>query len=152
MKFRSATNQDQSVIESLIFSVLREHGLEPFPDSTDADLADIEGEYFSNGGLFDLLLDESGEVVGTVAIHRTDDTLCELRKMYLAASMRKHGLGAKLLDHALEGATRLGYKKIWLETAETLDRAYRLYESYGFRDFNSPHLADRCDVAMIRDL
>ena len=150
--FRPATNADRSEIEDLVFSVLRSYGLEPSPDSTDADLADIEANYFSLGGAFDVLTDESGVIVGTVAVHHTEGSLCELRKMYLSPSCRGQGLGRRMMEHALTRAKELGFQQMWLETAESLKEAHGLYTKFGFSEFTGPHKSDRCDFALIRDL
>ena len=152
MNLRPATNADREEVESLIFAILREHGLQPSPDSTDADLADLEGFYSDGSGFFDVLLDDSGTIIGTVAIHRTEEDLCELRKMYLAEEARGLGLGRKLIDHAIDRAHEMGFKQMWLETAHSLGAARRLYESYGFRVFEPPHKSARCDFAMRKDL
>lgn len=152
MNFRSANNSDRDAIKSLIFGILQDHGLEPSPDSTDADLADLEGFYTENTGFFDVLVDKGGRIVGTVAIHRTEGDLCELRKMYLAEEARGLGLGRLLVDHAIDQAREMGFKRIWLETAHSLKAARKLYESYGFRVFEPPHKSARCDFAMQRDL
>jgi len=152
MLLRPATNQDRAAIEDLIFSILRSYGLEPAPDSTDADLQDIEGNYLENEGRFDVLVSDENQIVGTVAVHRTTPALCELRKMYLSPTMRGMGWGRKLLDHALASAQSLGYSQVWLETAESLEEAHALYLAYGFTPFEGPHCSARCDFALVRDL
>ena len=63
---RPATNDDRAAIERLLFTALAEHGLKPDPSDTDADLHDIQASYFAGGGTFDLLVDGSGQVVGSV--------------------------------------------------------------------------------------
>lgn len=152
VNIRPATNADRPAIEELVFTVLRSYGLEPSPDSTDADLTDVEAHYFANGGAFDVLVDETDKIVGTVAVHRTGESLCELRKMYLSPALRGRGLGRRMMEHALARAKELGYQRMWLETAESLKEAHGLYEKYGFASFKAPHKSDRCDFALIRDL
>ena len=150
--FRPATNADRSVIESLVFCVLREYGLEPDPAGTDADLSDIEAVYEGAGGMFDVLTDGAGAVIGTVAFFRVDSRTCELRKMYLARGARGRGLGRMLLEHALQRAAVLGFRRIVLETASVLREAVALYESRGFLRHDPGHMAARCDAAYYLDL
>lgn len=152
MNLRPATNADRAEIEALVFAALHEHGLSPSPDSTDIDLADIEGFYGNGSGFFDVLIDSDEIIVGTVAIHRTEDELCELRKMYLAPAARGGGWGRRLLDHAIERAREMGFRRIWLETADSLESAHRLYERNGFEPYRAPHQSERCDFAMIREI
>ena len=152
MTLRPATSADREVIEALIFGILRDYGLEPSPETTDADLADIAAHYSGNRGSFDVMESDEGRIIGTVAVHRTGDDLCELRKMYLAKELRGQGWGKRLLDHAIESGRKLGYRTMWLETADSLKESHRLYELYGFQSFVPPHQSDRCDFAMKRDL
>jgi putative acetyltransferase len=145
--FRPATNDDRAAVESLVFSVLAEHDLTPDPDGTDADLRDICASYHAAGGTFDVLVDGSGQVLGTVGLFWVSPSTCELRKMYLAHSARGQGLGRRLLEHALTRASALGFTRVVLETASVLREAVLLYERYGFRPYVSEHLAARCDTA-----
>ena len=72
---RSATDEDRAAIENLVFGVLAEYGLAPDPESTDADIHDIHGEYFAKGGSFAVLVNESGHVVGLVGLYATSHSL-----------------------------------------------------------------------------
>ena len=61
---------------------MHEFGLTPEPGGTDADLNDIETEYFERGGLFEILEDANGNLLGTVGLFPLDEQTVELRKMY----------------------------------------------------------------------
>ena len=152
MRLRSANNSDASSIRDLVFSVLAEYGLQSDPETTDADLDDIEENYFRRGGCFDLIATDKGEIVGTVGLYPIDSTTCELRKMYLHRSQRGKGLGRLLLDRAISQAGELGFERITLETASVLKEAISLYTSYGFSPYKAPHLSSRCDQAYVLDL
>jgi putative acetyltransferase len=138
---RPARNADGEAVRSLVFAVLREHGLSPDPTATDADLYDIESSYLHPGGSFDLLLDAAGQVAGTVGLVPMGEGRCELRKMYLAPAHRGRGLGKRLLRHALERARQLGFHRVELETVGVLRAAIGLYESFGFRPFTPDHMS-----------
>jgi len=149
LHLRAATNDDRAAIEQLVFGVLVEFGLKPDPETTDADLRDITRFYTS----FDVLVDDAGQVVGTVGLWRVTETECELRKMYLAQQVRGTGSGRRLLDHALERARELGFKRVTLETASVLRDAITLYERNGFRRYTPEHpVASRCDATYFREL
>ena len=145
--FRPAVNADRDTVEGLVFGVLAEYGLSPDPSGTDSDLHDILSAYTSSGGAFDLLVDDSGRVVGSVGLFRVSVSTCELRKMYLLRSVRGQGLGQRMLQHALLRAEQLSFTRVVLETASVLREAVALYEKYGFRPYEAEHLAPRCDVA-----
>lgn len=146
-RLRPATNADLEPIQDLVYGVLAEYGLKPDPASTDADLGDIEQSYFARGGAFHVLEAENGAIIGAYGLYRMDSDTCELRKMYLRREHRGHGLGKRLLDHALAQARERGFRRVVLETASVLKEAIALYESYGFRPYQPDHLSTRCDQA-----
>lgn len=151
-QIRPASNADAEAVRRLVFSILRDHGLAPDPAATDADLADLEAAYFARGGSFDVLVDRTGQIVGSVGLSPIDDRRCELRKMYLAPECRGQGLGRRLLEHALGRARELGFRRVELETAAVLVAAVKLYEAFGFRPFEPEHLSARCDQAYYLEL
>ena len=144
---RSAANSDRSSIEELVFGILTEYGLKSDPESTDADLIDIKAEYFDKGGSFEVLVDDNDKIVGSVGVYSINQTTCEIRKMYLASSLRGQGLGHKLIKHALSKAKELGFSRVELETASVLKEAISLYERYGFKRFEGSHLSSRCNAS-----
>ena len=149
---RTATAADSEAVKAVVFTALREHGLQPDPGQTDADLDDIDAEYFQRGGRFSVLEAPGGVIIGTVGIRPVSPGVCELRKMYLDSRWRGRGLGRMLLDHGLAEARRLGFNRVVLETASVLKEAIRLYERYGFRPYKPEHLVPRCDQAYFLDL
>jgi len=149
---RSTTNEDRDRIKALVFGVLAEYGLAPDPSSTDADLDDIEANYIQAGGLFEVIEDGRGELLGTVGLYRLDAQRCELRKMYLIRPARGHGLGRSILQRTLSQAQARGFKTVVLETASVLKEAIHLYTRSGFQKIDAPHLSARCDQAYVLHL
>lgn len=152
MQIRPATNDDADAIRNLVFGVLEEYGLRECHEGVDADLADVHGNYEARGGLFDVLTDEAGRVVGSVGLYAKSDGVCELRKMYLLPELRGKGHGRMLLERTLQRAKELGFTRIELETSSRLAQAIALYKKYGFEPFHPPHMADRCDQAWAKAL
>jgi GNAT superfamily N-acetyltransferase len=150
--FRAATNADVEPVRNLIFSILREYGLTPEPQGTDADIADIEANYLAPGGVFECIEDEAGNLLGTFGLFRLSETEVELRKMYLAPSARGKGLGRRALTRATERARDLGYRTLSLETASVLKEAIALYEKFGFRRVAHAPCVARCDQGYTLDL
>ncbi len=170
-RLRRATNADCEPVRNLVFTVLGEYGLKPDPSCTDADLRDIEQSYFHRGGVFYVLEEKGGSIIGSYGLYPisgrrletgglrpeapTASSLqspaspysCELRKMYLNRDYRGKGHGKRLLDDALAEARRLGFQTVTLETASVLKEAIRLYERYGFEPYKPRHLSPRCDQA-----
>lgn len=136
----------------MVYRVLAEYGLRPDPDSTDADLENIEQSYFGRGGAFYVLESQDSSVIGAYGLYRMDEHTCELRKMYLHRDFRGRGLGKRLLEDALTQARELGFTKVALETASVLKEAIALYQSYGFTPHEPDRLSPRCDQAYILEM
>ena len=129
---RPAVNADCGRVIDLVSTVLAEFQLPFDPDSKDADLKDIEASYVRPGGIFELIENSQGRLVGTYGLFPLSDNTCELRKMYFMPEIRGLGLGKQVLERAVEHARRLGFKEIVLETISVLKRAVYLYTQFGF--------------------
>ena len=150
--FRPGRTSDAEALRTLVFGCLREYGLTPSPEGTDADLGEVERHYTEAGGWFEVLLNTEQSIVGSVGLLPVRPGTLELRKMYLAESHRGRGLGRALLERALTEARRRGAVRVTLETATVLQEALRLYERAGFRRQPfAPHVC-RCDVVMELEL
>ena len=146
---RTATNADCDQVMALISEVLSEFGLPFEPDSKDADLKDIEESYLRAGGIFELIEDRDGNLLGTYGLFPLTQETCELRKMYFVPEIRGIGLGRHVLDRAVNNARRLGFKEIVLETIGVLKQAIRLYTRFGFVPSQTAHPSARVDQAYV---
>ncbi|HEY0320430.1 MAG TPA: GNAT family N-acetyltransferase [Pyrinomonadaceae bacterium] len=149
---RAATNRDIEKITALVYDALREHGLPPDPEWTDADLKDIEENYLKIGGTFEVIEDVAGNLVGTVGLYPMDAETCELRKMYFAPQVRGRGLGLYILERAVNRARERGFKKMTLETSSRLEKAVKLYTRFGFQPYEKQHRSIRSDQAYFLEL
>ena len=148
---RRATNADIPAVWSLISTVLRSYGITANEQTTDADLTDLEAHFWSRSGAFFVLLDGT-EIIGTVALHRETDTLCELCRMYLALQYRGRGLGRRLLEVCLGEARDRGFSAVQLKTASVLVEAIALYQRAGFSVVDGVEAGGNCDLVMRRSL
>ena len=73
-RLRRATNADCEPVRNLVFAVLGEYGLKPDLASTDADLCDIERSYFQCGGVFYVLEEEDGSIIGSYGLFPIADS------------------------------------------------------------------------------
>lgn len=148
---RSAANADCPSIQNLVFGVLREYGLKPDLQGTDRDIADIETHYLNRGGVFEMLENSDGKLLGTVGLYPIDAEKVELRKMYFDKELRGKGYGKKTLQRMIEKARDAGFKTMYLETASVLKEAVGLYKSFGFQPTCEKHTS-RCDQAFTLDI
>jgi putative acetyltransferase len=151
LRRRSASNQDCEAIRSLVFGVLTEFGLELDLNGTDRDISDIDANYLTRGGVFEVLETADGEIVGTIGLYPLDQSTIELRKMYFKPEVRGLGYGQELLASMIEKARNLGYLRIYLETASVLNQAVHIYEKAGFKPVDEKH-TPRCDQAYVLEL
>jgi ribosomal protein S18 acetylase RimI-like enzyme len=89
-------------------------------------------EMYSNPNGAILLSRKENIFIGCVAVRKKEKGIAELKRMFIKEGYRKEGVGALLLQKALEIATNLHYKKIRLDTLDTMTPAINLYKKYGF--------------------
>ena len=95
-------------------------------------------------GLF-LVATLHGEPVGCGALKFHGDEPTELKRMWVASSVRGLGVGRQLLQELELRAVELGSSTIRLETNRTLEEAIALYRSAGYREvaaFNDERYAN----------
>ena len=82
-----------------------------------------------------LLIAMKDEVAsGCVALARLTATICEVRTLYVRPSVRGAGVGKKLVEAVLNEARKFGYSYARLDTLAFMDKAQKLYRSFGFYD------------------
>jgi ribosomal protein S18 acetylase RimI-like enzyme len=72
--------------------------------------------------------------LGCVALRRSPDGWCEMKRLYVLEEARGKRLGEKLVAAILAQARALGYRGIRLDTLPEMTAAQRLYRKYGFVD------------------
>ena len=146
-----------SIAKDLIYSVAHRvfNDTRPLEESvafyeskgTLEDMDDIQQTYLGNDGTFLVMMDED-RIIGTGAIRKLDDTICELKRVWLLFDYHGKGLGYKMIQELLAFAREKGYQKIRLETdRDNQHRAYELYRRLGF--YEIPRYSNHQDeVAM----
>ncbi len=104
--------------------------------------------YFDNGGTFLVLLDR-GRVVGSGAIRRLDEEICELKRMWLIKEYRGRGLAKNLVHILLDFARNARSKKVRLDLfdAQRQAQAVEFYKRMGFYAI-APYNESFCTVFM----
>lgn len=131
LTLRPGKRADAGGLRALVVGILQSYGL---PDSVarDGDLEDVAAWYGSRHGAFDVLVDGSGVLVGCSGVYGRSQTVCELRRLYLAYKVRHRGLGRMLLHRVVDWARARGFETMELFTAPVLKEAVQLYERFGF--------------------
>lgn len=93
----------------------------------------LPGDYDAPSGAL-IVAEDSHRLTGMVALRRLDDSVCEMKRLFVRSHARGHGLGKQLVTHILEEAERLNYDEIRLDTLPMMSDAQSLYASLGFED------------------
>jgi putative acetyltransferase len=150
---RPVKKPDNVGVASLIKMTMTELGIVgPGASLNDFETSSIYEAYTRPRAAYFVLCDEShGAIVGGAGIgplKDSDNSICELRKMYLRPEVRGYGHGKALLARCLDAARQFDYSKCYLETMHAMDRALQLYFQAGFKQLPEPlgqtgHIVDR---------
>ena len=136
--------EDQAEVQRLILAGLTGHWGQLDP-TKNPDLNDIGATYAH--ATF-LVAWWHGTIVGMGAVLPRSAHIAEIVRMSVAAHMRRHGIGRRLLQHLLAHANARGYRHIILETTATWHDVIAFYQQHGFQ---ITHYRDG-DVYFVLDL
>lgn len=61
----------------------------------------------------------------------------EIKRMYVRPQNRRQGVGSALVTRLLKEATKIGYQRIWLDSAPFMADAHALYRRAGFTEIDA---------------
>ncbi len=97
------------------------------------EVANLPGRYAAPGGCLLLASSIVGAPVGCVGLRLLECSgYCEMKRLYVLPSTRGSGLGRSLTLQAMNEAAHLGYRRMRLDTLNTMHAAIALYEQLGF--------------------
>src|ERR1700746_1787486 len=73
----------------------------------DKELANLPGDYSPPDGRL-LLVEYDGHLAGCVALHKLEESICEMKRLYLRPAFRGKGLGRAIADRIIEEARPWG--------------------------------------------
>ena len=85
------------------------------------------------GGIF-LVARKDGQPVGCGGLKRNASTIGEIKRVWVSEEARGAGLGQRLLEALEAHARELGYRRIRLDTNNSLTEAQALYLKNGYRE------------------
>ena len=103
----------------------------------DCELASLPGAYAPPRGEILLAFNSGVQPIGCVALRPLDQTVCEMKRMYVRPVGRGTGVGRSLALAIIDAARLRGYLAMRLDTGATMTPAATLYASLGFRDITA---------------
>jgi len=117
----------------------------------DKELAELPGDYAPPDGRL-LLAEIDGELAACVALHKIEDKICEMKRLYLRPKYRGRGLGRVLAETIITEARHIGYHRMRLDTVEPVMKdAVGMYLKLGFREIE-PYRANPMAGALYMEL
>jgi GNAT superfamily N-acetyltransferase len=92
----------------------------------------VSAYYGERGGGF-WVAEHGAEIVGMFGLERAGPGACELRRMYVAPTVRRRGVASLMLRFAEHECRRLSMHKIELSTSELQPSAVELYRKAGYQ-------------------
>ncbi|MGD2272029.1 MAG: GNAT family N-acetyltransferase [Desulfobacterales bacterium] len=129
------------VEKALLLEYIRELFVE-YADSLDfgldfqnfqEELTNLPGEYEPPGGCLFIAM-SNDEPVGCVGLRRLENTVCEMKRLYVRPNYRYLGIGRVLADTIVREAAHKGYTRMRLDTVPAMKAARKLYLSMGFKE------------------
>jgi putative acetyltransferase len=147
---RPATAGDTEGVVGVIQAVYEEYGFAWDAAGYHADLYDLRSYYFDRGHRFWVAEQANGQIAGTAALELIDPLPgtpgtaavvegtvrltgcdCALERLYVHPAARRLGIGASLLQTALEEARRHGRRCLEIWSDKRFREAHRLYARFG---------------------
>jgi ribosomal protein S18 acetylase RimI-like enzyme len=130
---------ETEIVRGLFLAYAASLGFELCFQNFSEELDGLPGRYAPPPGRLFLGL-VRGEPAGCVALRKLEDSVCEMKRMYVKPEFRGFGLGRLLADQIIGAAREAGYRVIRLDTIRSMDAAIRLYRTLGFRSIPAYYL------------
>ncbi len=132
IKIRKVESQEEiRMIRELLLEYGRIRNFDEALGDYDYELANLPGEYAQpEGNLLLAIYDE--KLVGCVALRKIDDTICEMKRLYVKEEFRGKRIGYALVQNIIENAKEVGYRSMRLDNHPWMKEAESLYKLFGF--------------------
>ena len=87
---------------------------------------------------------DNDQIIGTGAIRKIDNNICERKRLWLLFEYHGQGLGYRMIQELFAFAREKGYQRIRLEIdRDSQSRAFDLYKRLGF--YETPRYSNHQD-------
>ena len=130
--------------DDLIFMILQAKDALGRKPSINGDLLDIKSNYFDQGDMFWLAIDENDRVIGSVGYSKIENTNeAFLHRLYVKASEKHKGIGTALLQVAENEMIKQGIAVSLVHLGEPKEQwfeSYSFYPKHGYFEYEPRYM------------
>jgi len=132
MNIRQAITQEEIAVARALFEEYAAWlGVDLSFQGFATELAGLPGLYAPPRGRL-LLAWADDNAAGCVALRPLDDSVCEMKRLFVRPAFRGRGVGRMLAEIVVNQARAIGYASMRLDTLPSMGAATALYQSLGF--------------------
>jgi ribosomal protein S18 acetylase RimI-like enzyme len=122
-------------------------------NDTGCDIENISAAYMkAPGNHLWVAQTTEGQVVGMIGVQQHDEGVGEIRRLRVAKSYRRRGIGGALMEAALRFCQERQYLKVKLDTFMDEEAAIRLFEKFKFQHDRTRTHGEKQLMYFYRDL
>lgn len=144
-------NADAPEFLETVRRLFREYGALPDVEMPEQELAGLPGKYAPPAGRLLVAFEEPEIPAGCVALHKLEENICEMKRLYVRPAFRGKKTGRALVTAVIACAREIGYGRMRLDTRPSMPTAIQLYRSLDFREI-APYLPKPVPGAMFFEL
>ncbi|MBI5324048.1 MAG: GNAT family N-acetyltransferase [Ignavibacteriae bacterium] len=128
--------EDMEIVRKLFENYSSELGFDLEFQDFNNELINLPGKYSAPEGCL-LLARYSGQISGCVGLRKLDNDTCEMKRLYVKDEFRGISIGKNLALEIILEAKKIGYRKMRLDTLNTMYKAINIYKKIGFYEIKS---------------
>lgn len=100
------------------------------------ELKELPGKYAPPDGII-ILAEVDKQTAGCIALKKIGEGIGEMKRLYIRDAYRGLGISKTLIEMIICKAREIGYSYLRLDTLSTMERALKVYESFGFYEIGA---------------
>lgn len=142
--------EDVELIRKLFHEYQSSIGIDLRFQNFESELAGLPGSYAPPEGRLYLAF-EGEQAAGCAGLRKIEESVCELKRLYVRPLYRGQGIGRRLTVQAVNDAREIGYGYMRLDTLPSMGHALGLYRELGFKPI-PPYTQNPVEGALFLEL
>jgi ribosomal protein S18 acetylase RimI-like enzyme len=117
----------------------------------DDELMNFPQKYKEPDGAF-IIAKDNDNIVGCVGLKKLDESICEMKRLFVNDKYKGKGIGKKLVEIIIEEAKNKSYEKMRLDTLRTMKNALKIYYKNNFYEIEPYYDNPNNDVVYIEKI